>query len=584
MQFLLGPQRTSLFLLIAEIIVLLGLFYGFYLIRFRRKAKAHHHNQTTFVLVNLGLILLVMVFGFYRYVVQGGAASPAVARMMIGHAAVGTVAELMGIYILIGMGNRLPERLQITKPRGIMRLTLALWTLAAIGGFVIYYAQYIATAPSGKQTGTSTPAPFPTTVGAFALAGWSDREGPNDSLTLIVADLPPQAYGTVYQGWLVSSASAVFESLGILEVSGDGTGLLAYRSPGAINLLGAYDRVLVTEEKSPAGKAGPSTSTVLAGKMPSQAGIHLQHLLVQVPGSPLGLGSVDALRLHMFALVVHSNEIESARRRGNLDSMKRHAEHVINLVEGQSGKDYGDLNRDGFVQDPGDGYGLLAYAALASAQARLANDAADATPAIATHAPHVITTADNISKWATQVRDHALTVINAASLQGMESTTTNSMTLSARALAGYDGNDDGVISPIPNEGGLVQLQAHAKMMATLVLRAGPGVPMQTLRQATPPARPTPTPSPGPQTATVLMEEFVYKEKTMIIKKGTTVIWVNNDQAAHNVVHDAGGFRSGSLARGATYSFSFNEAGRFPYFCEFHGDKGGIDMAGLVVVD
>ncbi len=29
---------------------------------------------------------------------------------------------------------------------------------------------------------------------------------------------------------------------------------------------------------------------------------------------------------------------------------------------------------------------------------------------------------------------------------------------------------------------------------------------------------------------------------------------------------------------------FNEAGKFPYYCEYHADKGGMGMAGLVVVE
>ncbi|MBF8264498.1 MAG: blue (type 1) copper domain protein [Dehalococcoidia bacterium] len=80
-----------------------------------------------------------------------------------------------------------------------------------------------------------------------------------------------------------------------------------------------------------------------------------------------------------------------------------------------------------------------------------------------------------------------------------------------------------------------------------------------------------------------MEDFEYKDKTVVINRGTTIIWANNDTAAHNVIQDDRKFASGTMPKGDTFPYTFNEAGRFPYYCEFHGDKGGIDMAGLVIV-
>jgi formylglycine-generating enzyme required for sulfatase activity len=45
----------------------------------------------------------------------------------------------------------------------------------------------------------------------------------------------------------------------------------------------------------------------------------------------------------------------------NVPEAQRHAEHVINLLDGKDGFTYGDLNRDGQAQNPGDGYGIRAY-------------------------------------------------------------------------------------------------------------------------------------------------------------------------------------------------------------------------------
>ena len=43
------------------------------------------------------------------------------------------------------------------------------------------------------------------------------------------------------------------------------------------------------------------------------------------------------------------------------------------------------------------------------------------------------------------------------------------------------------------------------------------------------------------------------------------------------------FDSGTMSQGDLYTFTFNEAGTFPYYCRFHGDKGGIGMSGIIIV-
>ena len=59
-------------------------------------------------------------------------------------------------------------------------------------------------------------------------------------------------------------------------------------------------------------------------------------------------------------LYVHAVELDDAESRGSLAAIKRHAEHLVNLIEGQEGLHYGDNDIDGHLEDPGDGVGLLA--------------------------------------------------------------------------------------------------------------------------------------------------------------------------------------------------------------------------------
>ena len=77
-----------------------------------------------------------------------------------------------------------------------------------------------------------------------------------------------------------------------------------------------------------------------------------------------------------------------------------------------------------------------------------------------------------------------------------------------------------------------------------------------------------------------IENFAFNPQTIEIAVGDTVTWTNNDTAQHTVTQSpsGSGFQSGGLAQGATFEQTFDTAGTFDYFCEFHSG-----MTGTVVV-
>lgn len=83
----------------------------------------------------------------------------------------------------------------------------------------------------------------------------------------------------------------------------------------------------------------------------------------------------------------------------------------------------------------------------------------------------------------------------------------------------------------------------------------------------------------PATVIVTIKSLKYSSGTVEIKPGETVEWVNDDLTPHTVTSDSGGeLNSGSMDVGATWSHTFNQPGRFPYFCTFHRE-----MKGSVIV-
>ncbi len=405
MQFSLGPRGAALVVVVLEAIILVGLFFGFYLMRSKRNRQAHEKNQSIFVLLNL-ILIVAMAMGFTRYVIGDSARTPQLGQVMLGHAITGTVIQLLGIYLILRMKNMVPQFLRIKNYKRLMQITLALWTIQALGGFFIYYNQYVA-------------------AEAFA-------------------DKP----------------------------------------------------------------------------------------------SPIAL-----LQFRANDLAIHADEMESASKLGNLATTKRHAEYVVNLLVGKNSADYGDLDKDGVAEDPGDGVGLLTR--LQTVRDNAANAGGNGAQAALS---------------ADKVRDSVIRIV--------ASTKT--------VLAINDANGLKAVAPQLDE--IAKLseqinQGKENSISQIATLMGESTVMPAVQAE----------SSQPGAVTVNMKGFEFVPRELTIKKGTVVTFVNLDQAKHTVTADDKKFSSGDLPSGKSFTITFDEVGTLSYYCAFHGDKGGVDMAGKVVV-
>lgn len=88
---------------------------------------------------------------------------------------------------------------------------------------------------------------------------------------------------------------------------------------------------------------------------------------------------------------------------------------------------------------------------------------------------------------------------------------------------------------------------------------------------------------GPEPKAIIrITNFDFNPKQLTIPAGYTVIW-KNEVGKHSIVADDGSFKSQTLNVGDTFVHTFDKAGTYPYYCGFHGSKGGHDMAASVVV-
>lgn len=81
---------------------------------------------------------------------------------------------------------------------------------------------------------------------------------------------------------------------------------------------------------------------------------------------------------------------------------------------------------------------------------------------------------------------------------------------------------------------------------------------------------------------VRMKENSFDPSFLTIKKGTTVVWTNEDSVAHTVTYTGQGekiFDSGPLAKGRSFYNVFDTPGRYIYACTQHSS-----MTGTIVVE
>jgi plastocyanin len=86
------------------------------------------------------------------------------------------------------------------------------------------------------------------------------------------------------------------------------------------------------------------------------------------------------------------------------------------------------------------------------------------------------------------------------------------------------------------------------------------------------------------TANVAVRDNRFDPLDLHIDPGDRVEWKTAGFRAHTVTSDARGlFDSGSMRSGDSFSRRFNREGLFPYFCRFHGRRGGVGMSGVIIV-
>lgn len=124
---------------------------------------------------------------------------------------------------------------------------------------------------------------IPTGSATFFDAG---RVGSINAITITAQNLPPQAAGKIYEGWLVDQEQDIWKPLGPFtfeNTNGEHTWMLqVLRVKPGQNLLYTVEgdnlQLWVTTESAAGLKDVPSASPLLIGQYPIKPFMHIQHL------------------------------------------------------------------------------------------------------------------------------------------------------------------------------------------------------------------------------------------------------------------------------------------------------------------
>jgi len=224
--------------------------------------------------------------------------------------------------------------------------------------------------------------------------------------------------------------------------------------------------------------------------IPMDSLVHIHHLLVSMPDTPNQIGLIHGLWNDTNLVDEYVNAMLASYKAGDEAATRKNAEAVVNLIVGAHSDQYGDLDKDGKVTDPGDGYGVLlngdspGYTGGVYSHAGYAMMTSDAPASVILHGGHVQICVQNMEQWSAQLRDLALSILAGSFDETMRGTIVQAVGLADQIINGVDLNGDERVDPIPGEGGVKTAYQHSYYMADLLILPGQGQVMH----------PDPTPS------------------------------------------------------------------------------------------
>lgn len=222
------------------------------------------------------------------------------------------------------------------------------------------------------------PSPGPTEASAFVPLPGSEALFSDSALDLAIQAPQAAPPGSLFVAWFVRPDGS-FEQAARLQGASQ---LLQVRvaDADARNLLALYDGLVISLEPASASSDLPTGPVSFRLQVAADVLARVRALDAVSRQAPTSTSLLEGLQAQAIHFDSHLEFALEAVANGDLATAKRHAEHLINITEGEFGDAFGDVNGDGRVENPGDAFGLVPYLTLlqdfaASAQAWMLSSA-----------------------------------------------------------------------------------------------------------------------------------------------------------------------------------------------------------------
>jgi len=361
----------------------------------------------------------------------------------------------LAAYVFVGSADGAPASLTVTEvqPVGLLRFTdsapltttgtsTSTATGSDGGSSDSYGSSDYGYGSSGQSAPTSTAAPIPAS-----------------RFTLELNHLPLPPAGSQYVVWL-TNAEGQTRVLGTLPL----TSTLVLTGTTEENLLLQYNRIVITSEPAGAIPERMGEQVHFSGEHPATFMTHLQAALFSSEQYETGL--LAGARDQMAIAIAHSGFLQDALD-SDLAEARRHAEHIINVIEGKEGKHFGDLDGDGMAQNPGDGFGVRAYLEAARIEMTQATATMTVTTDSRFFAERYLAANDHSLALLERAYEKALQIFAADTADEARPFAAELRTLLHAALEGEDLDGNGVVDPLADEGGIAVLYEAGLLLGEL---------------------------------------------------------------------------------------------------------------------
>ncbi len=301
-------------------------------------------------------------------------------------------------------------------------------------------------------------------VETFGEMRYNSTESLGDTINLQLIDVASPSAGNTYVVWLRNTLTNEVVNIGEIVIDATGRGILIYTDPDERMLPSLYNNIVITEELTPDGDA-PEGGIAYQGQLPIELTEALNEIFVSSEDGFNENGLLDGVLAEASTAQNHAG---LASRATSLGSMKTHAEHTLNIINGTDE----DYDGNGSPQNPGRGVGIFFFLDKIDELLLDVVQRDDASIYVQQNSDFILVCTTNVREWANRINGLELEMLAADTLESATDQSDESEQLASAMIAGIDVNENGRIDAFEGECGLDQIPDFGIQVANIDIVMG----------------------------------------------------------------------------------------------------------------